>query len=338
MTKPIAAVAALILVEERLLRLDDPVDALLPELADRRVLVDARGPIDGRPCSRTPDHRARRPDVPHGTRHGLPRAVPAAAHGGDGRPRDRHRPARTRRSRPNPTSGCAGSATLPLLHQPGARWPYHHSADILGVLSRAPQEAVRRVAARAHLRAARHARHRVRVPTDVARLGSSYERDPEPARPSWPIRPEVSGPRHPRSRRAAGDWCRPSTISTPSAACCSRRRPFARRRSPHSRAAVAAMTVDQLDVAGGALGPTPDRSQGWGFGVGVQVRRTGLGPTVGTYGWTGGLGSSWGERPQPRCRRHHPHHRRVRRRVPAARGHLRLLDRRVRRARLMLSD
>src|SRR5689334_1268539 len=47
MTKPIVAVAALILVEEYKLRLDDPVDALLPELSDRQVLVDARGPIDG---------------------------------------------------------------------------------------------------------------------------------------------------------------------------------------------------------------------------------------------------------------------------------------------------
>src|ERR671933_1045654 len=43
MTKPIVAVAALILVEEYRLRLDDPVDAHLPELADRRVLGDARG-------------------------------------------------------------------------------------------------------------------------------------------------------------------------------------------------------------------------------------------------------------------------------------------------------
>src|SRR5215211_4065195 len=47
MTKPMTAVAALILVEECRLRLDDPVDALLPELADRRVLVDGRGPVDG---------------------------------------------------------------------------------------------------------------------------------------------------------------------------------------------------------------------------------------------------------------------------------------------------
>src|SRR5262245_40458458 len=47
MSKPITAVGALILLEECRLRLDDPVDDLLPELAERRVLVDGRGPLDG---------------------------------------------------------------------------------------------------------------------------------------------------------------------------------------------------------------------------------------------------------------------------------------------------
>ena len=46
MTKPIAAAAAMILVEECKLRLDDPVDPLLPELADRRVLKRLDGPIE----------------------------------------------------------------------------------------------------------------------------------------------------------------------------------------------------------------------------------------------------------------------------------------------------
>src|SRR2546423_15519896 len=46
MTKPITAAAAMILVEECVLRLDDPVDPLLPELADRRVLARVDGPLD----------------------------------------------------------------------------------------------------------------------------------------------------------------------------------------------------------------------------------------------------------------------------------------------------
>src|SRR5712692_4085737 len=43
MTKPITAVATMILVEECKLRLDEPVDGLLPELANRKALrrIDA---------------------------------------------------------------------------------------------------------------------------------------------------------------------------------------------------------------------------------------------------------------------------------------------------------
>jgi CubicO group peptidase (beta-lactamase class C family) len=46
MTKPVIAAATMILVEECRLRLDDPVDRLLPELADRRVLRRLDGALD----------------------------------------------------------------------------------------------------------------------------------------------------------------------------------------------------------------------------------------------------------------------------------------------------
>src|ERR1700689_586332 len=46
MTKPITAVAAMILVEECKLRLDEPVDRWLPELANRRVLRRIDGPLE----------------------------------------------------------------------------------------------------------------------------------------------------------------------------------------------------------------------------------------------------------------------------------------------------
>src|SRR5437763_2815430 len=46
MTKPITAVATMILVEECKLRLDEPVDRLLPELANREVLNRIDGPLD----------------------------------------------------------------------------------------------------------------------------------------------------------------------------------------------------------------------------------------------------------------------------------------------------
>ena len=46
LTKPIAAAAAMVLVEDGRLRLDEPVDRLLPELADRRVLKRLDGPLE----------------------------------------------------------------------------------------------------------------------------------------------------------------------------------------------------------------------------------------------------------------------------------------------------
>ena len=53
-TKPVTAVAALILVEECKLRLDEPVDRLLPELADRRVLATPGGSLDDTVPARRP--------------------------------------------------------------------------------------------------------------------------------------------------------------------------------------------------------------------------------------------------------------------------------------------
>src|SRR6266446_5959870 len=46
MTKPVTALAAMILVEECRLRLDDPVDRWLPELADAKVLRAIEAAVD----------------------------------------------------------------------------------------------------------------------------------------------------------------------------------------------------------------------------------------------------------------------------------------------------
>src|SRR5207302_2031751 len=134
MTKPIVAVAALILVEEYKLRLDDPVDALLPELSDRRVLVDARGPIDGETVP------AQRPITLHDVLTfrlgiGMDFAAPwpqpfldalAELELGAGPPEPQ--------VPPPPDEWMRRLSTLPLLYQPGERWLYNNGADVLGVL------------------------------------------------------------------------------------------------------------------------------------------------------------------------------------------------------------
>jgi CubicO group peptidase (beta-lactamase class C family) len=296
-TKPIAAVAALVLVEEHLLRLEDPIDALLPELADRRVLVDPLGPIDGKTVA------AQRPITVHDVltfRTGLgmdfhapfPQPLMEAMDElGIGTAPPAPQVA------PEPDEWMRKLGTLPLLHQPGERWTYHHSADILGVLVGRAAEQPFEVVLRERVLEPLGMVDTAFAATDVVRLGSSYERDP------------ITGA-HVVFDPPDGQWSTPPAfpsgggglVSTVDDLHAFARMLLARGRLPNgdgllSRAAVEAMTTDRLDVLGGGVGPAPDGSQGWGFGVGVHVRRTGLGPTVGTYGWTGGLGSSWANDP-----------------------------------------
>jgi len=54
MTKPIVAACAMTLVEDCTLRLDDPVDDLLPELANMTVLADPNGPLDDTVAAKRP--------------------------------------------------------------------------------------------------------------------------------------------------------------------------------------------------------------------------------------------------------------------------------------------
>jgi CubicO group peptidase (beta-lactamase class C family) len=297
MTKPMLAVGALLLVEECTLRLEDPVDALLPELADRRVLVDGRGPLDGETVP------ADRPITVHdlltfrlglGIDFSAPWPQPLfEAMGrlelGSGPPGSQ--------TPPPPDEWIRRLATLPLLYQPGQRWLYHTGADVLGVL----------VARAAGQPLGEFLRERVFGPlgmadtgfstTAVDRLGSCYGTNPATGE-----RFVFDGP--------DGQWVVPPAfpsgggglVSTLNDIHAFGRMLLDRGRLPDGSrllapASVDAMTVDQIGVDRGASGPSLDGSLGWGFGVGVQVRRTGLGPTVGSYGWNGGLGSAWGNDP-----------------------------------------
>ena len=224
MTKPMSAVAALILVEECRLRLDEPVDDLLPELAGRNVLVDGRGPFDGETMPATRSITVR--DVLTfqlgiGMDFSAPWPWPlmeAMADLGLGAgPPEPQGP-------PEPDEWIRRLSTLPLQYQPGEKWLYNVGSMVLGVLiARARRSAARRVHARAAVRTARHARHGV-----LHRAG-------RPARHLLRRRPghrgadglrrsaTVSGRslrRFPTRRPA---WSRRSTTCTRSLACCSPR-------------------------------------------------------------------------------------------------------------------
>jgi CubicO group peptidase (beta-lactamase class C family) len=199
---------------------------------------------------------------------------------------------------PEPDEWIRRLGTLPLLHQPGARWTYHYSADILGVLIARAAGRPFEVVLRERVLDPLGMSDTAFAATDIARLGSSYERDPGTGAPVVFDPPD-------------GQWVTPPAFPSAGGGLVSSvddlhafgRMLLARGRLPDggylvSPAAVEVMTTDQLCVpAGRPGGVTPDGSQGWGFGLGVQLRRTGLGPTVGAYGWTGGLGSSWANDP-----------------------------------------
>jgi CubicO group peptidase (beta-lactamase class C family) len=297
MTKPIVAVAALLLVEEFGLRLEERVDDLLPELADRRVLLDPLGPVDG------DTEPARRPITVHDVltfRLGLgmdfaapfpqPLIEAMDALGIGTAPPAPQVP-------PDPDEWMAQLSTLPLLYQPGDHWLYHVGADVLGVLvaraSGQPLDAFLRDRVFAPL----GMRDTAFATPDVRRFGSCYMRDPTTKAPVLFDPPDGQWASAPKFPSGGG-----GLVSTVDDLHAFGRMLLDGGRLPDgtrllSRASVAAMTTDHLGVAGGAPGPSPDGSSGWGLGVGVLVRNPGLGPGVGAYGWTGGLGSVWANDP-----------------------------------------
>src|SRR5262249_52507731 len=115
------------------LRLDDPIDALLPELADRRVLRALNAPLD----DTVPAHRPLtlrdlltfrlgfgQVFLDPGEHPILRAAIDADIGMG---PPDPDGP-------PEPDEWLRRFGALPLMYQPGERWLYHTGADVLGVL------------------------------------------------------------------------------------------------------------------------------------------------------------------------------------------------------------
>src|SRR5437667_9245914 len=133
MTKPITAAATMILVEECKVRLDEPVDRLLPELAERQVLKRLDGPLDDTVPANRPitvrDLLTFRMGLgivmaPPGT-YPIQKAMSEQLLG-QGPPSPSTPPA--------PDEWIRRLGTLPLMHQPGERWMYNTGSDVLGVL------------------------------------------------------------------------------------------------------------------------------------------------------------------------------------------------------------
>jgi CubicO group peptidase (beta-lactamase class C family) len=285
LTKPLTSVAAMMLVEECAIRLDEPVARLLPELAQPRVVRTLDGPVDDTVAARRPitfrdlftyrlgtglDIDAMSTPVVQAV---MATAPPAARHRID-----------------DADAWLQALAGVPLLAQPGERWLYNTGSDLLAI-------AVTRASGQPF---ATFLRERVLEPLgmrDTAfsvpagkldRLASGYLADHATGElgPPDDNAKETVEPAHPS---ASGGIL--STVDDYFAFT-----EAFRDGRLLARTTVAAMTTDQLPPEVKAVsGFTPGwfDSRGWGLGLGVVTHRSSPSASPGTYGWDGGSGTSW---------------------------------------------
>ena len=297
MTKPVTAAAAMILVEECQLRLDEPVDRLLPELADRKVIKRFEGALDDTvPAKRSITVRdlltfrmgfgivVAPPDpcpilkAASDLRIGLGPPSPA--------------------SMPAPDEWIRRLGSLPLMHQPGKKWMYSTGSDVLGVLiARASGQPFEAFLRERIFDALGMKDTGFSVPAEkINRLATSYATNPQ------------TGAFEVYDQPANGQWSRPPAFPAGASGLVSTADDFLAFSQMMlnkgklgsvrilSRASVELMTTDQLtpeQKATSGLTEVFFESRGWGFGVSIVTRRTDLAASIGMYGWDGGLGTSW---------------------------------------------
>lgn len=289
MTKPILAAAAMLLVEDARIGLDESVERWLPELADRRVLKSLASPLDDTVAA----HRAITLRDLLTLRFGLgavmapPGTFPIQdAFDELGLTPGPDQPPFT------PDAYMARMGKLPLIHQPGERWLYHTGYDVLAVL----------IARVSGLPLADFLQRRLFAPLGMRDTGfhvpaASLERFA--AAYEW----NASGDGVTRRDEPAGHpYSEPPLFASELVSTADDYLAFARmllacgRVSDGqllSRASVALMMTDQITDAQRAASPfVPGfwEANGWGFGGSVVTRRTGL-TSPGSYGWAGGFGT-----------------------------------------------
>jgi CubicO group peptidase (beta-lactamase class C family) len=129
MTKPRVSVAVMMLVEEGLVRLVNPVSVYLPALKGLQVGVEATDAA-GQPCLSLEAAR-REMSVQDLLRHtsGI-----SYGHFGDSLVKRAYRAAAVMDPKQTSAQFIAKLAALPLQHQPGEVWDYGMSTDVLGCL------------------------------------------------------------------------------------------------------------------------------------------------------------------------------------------------------------
>ena len=296
LTKPILATAAMMLVEDGALALDEPVDRLLPELADRRVLRHVDGPLHDTVPAERPITVEDLLTFEMG--YGMlveptfdpPFPIVLAANElqlvmGPPDPRTPH----------DPDRWMELFGRLPLMYQPGERWLYNTGSLVLGVLvARAagqPLEAVFRT--------------RIFEPLGMRDTGFSMPAEQARRLPSQYAMDFQTGEVKLDTLTGPEVWTRPPAFPSGAGGLLSTADDylaFARlllNKGLHggerllSERSVEAMTTNHLtpeQMAGG--GPLLSGS-GWGYGMAVSVTPDEVSPIPGRCGWAGGYGTTW---------------------------------------------
>jgi len=303
MTKPITAAAAMILVEECKLRLDEPVDRLLPELARRKVLRRIDGPLeDTVPATRPITLRDLLtfrmgfgliwgpPD-----KYPIQKAISELQIVGFGPP--------NQATPHDPDEWVRRLATLPLMHQPGEKWMYNTGSYVLGVLiARASGQSLETfLYERIFEPLGMHDTAFSVPPAKLGRLATSYWVNIETR--ALELYDDVADSR----------WRRPPAFPDGGAGLVSTVDDYLafgqmmlnkgryEGRRILSRPSVELMTTDHLTqeqkAKSGFLANQWD-NRGWGFGVGIITGRDNVWAVPGRFGWDGGYGTSWASDPQ----------------------------------------
>jgi CubicO group peptidase (beta-lactamase class C family) len=298
-SKPITAAAAMILVEECTLRLDDPVDAFLPELANRQVLRTLASPLDDTVPAKRPINL--RDLLTFRLGYGIVFAPPGTypiqqamedagvipdVYGGGVLPTL------------TPDESMQGYGSLPLLHQPGEGWLYNSGADILGVL----------IARASGMSFGDFLQQRLFEPLGMKDSGFSVPADKLDRLVTAYWTNFATGELEVFDGVKDGHFAQPPAFESGGGGLASTADDLLafgemmlnngqyRDQRILSRPSVEAMTTDQLtpeQKAASIFFPGIWDNRGWGFGVSVITKRDALENTPGRYGWDGGWGTSW---------------------------------------------
>lgn len=287
-TKPIGAAAVMMLIEDGVIALDDPVGRWLPELAAPKVVRTPDGPIDdvvpaARPITVFDVLSSR---AGYGFTSDF--AQPAVAALFDEVQRDGLFP----QLLPEPDAWMAALARIPLVYQPGEAWLYNTTSELHGVLvARASGRSLPEFLAERIFEPLGMADTGFVVPAAKRdRFTSSYRRDsdgklvlidqPDGRWSSMPAFPSAAG----GLVSTVDDWYAFGRMLLTGGTT-------ADGRSLLSAESIRLMTTDHLTQWQREFGKLFLEGQGWGFGGSVDIAPIDPWNVAGRYGWVGGSGT-----------------------------------------------